>query len=712
MRSFNELRNQLIESAQGPADNTPSQATMNMVSFYADGNDTGTTINDLDNPQILNRLNAYIGQMSERGYLEVRTPLTTLRYKLMIAGLHADIPLTVTPENEEVIDVPITKFGGSTGVHPTKGFLNTDGFEDSGYVLRIQFGLDQGMYHIDAQIVATELEESLKDYFLSDLTGKGRVVFGPATRKDGTFKRPVAIFESKKDSVAEVSGWLTDFEIQQKFNLQKADAAFDGMSVVYHGTLREGLRDRNIHVLKRNEFYNGGYRDAIAGLGQKNSRALSQHIFEPDSHDIREFGRGCYRITTPLSKPGSPYNRSIIQLKIDKTSHHARMRHINHEHYQNTDEVKWGPWVSVRYLAILDGHEGKFDVDQNSGAIYNPIVESKQIEIKPLSEDLEDQFALLEASGDNAAELELYINNTRKMYDMWFKQIQVAANAMAAGTYDRNKLGRAAEKIVTRAVSEYNKEFKDTPINFSGTDRRQVALSMVHDFETEARLGNFDDELKGKYKGQSLQEAVTRPNHRVIDDIRKNVRSGKVVTGTVNLSGSTVEFSMKKPNGKIIEFSIMPSRKYVTAFEPGNKNMRSAYYGGNPINTYRDVVDAVENLLFNYGPKHKALGESRSVDNILADVKSVKGATLITSSVQNRMKSIRFDMKKSNGSKMMFEIYPDSNLVHGWEKGDNAHKSAYYDMGGNSYKSVKDAVAGLLSGKGPNHKGENRGKKP
>jgi len=643
MRKFEDIRKQLSEAVSGPADNTPSRSTMSMVSFYADGSDTGTTINDLDNPQILNRINAYIGQLSERGYLEVRTPLTTLRYKLMLAGLAADIPLNITPQNNEVIDVPVTKFGGVTGEHPIKGFYNSDGFEDSGYILRLTFGVDQGLYYIDAEIYPEGLDESIKDHFLSDISGNGRVVFGPATRKDGEFKRPVAIFESKKDSVAKVKGWISDFDVQQRFEVKRADANFDGMNIVYHGTFKEGLRDRNILVLPKGQFYDGGYRDAIGGVGQKSARAISQHLFEPDSHDIREFGRGCYRITTPLSKPRSPYNRSIVQIKINKSDSHARLRHIDHEHYQNTDEVKWGPWVSVRYLAIKDGHEGKFEIDANSSAIYNPLVESKKFEFKPLSEELQDQLTLVEKMGDNAAELEMYINNTRSLYDMWFKQLQVAVNAMAGGTYDRNKLGRAAEKIVTRAVSEYNKEFKETPINFSGTDRRQVALSLVHDFETDARLGNFDDELKGKNKGKSLQEAVkvdiVKGSIDIRNAIEKGVRSAKIIPSTVDIKKSTLDFRMKKPNGKIIEFTIRTDKNYVQASESGGQNMRSAYYGGNAANTYRDVVDAVENLLFNYGPKHKALGESKesgaAVQKFFNDNKGKTVRVSISRSVNN-----------------------------------------------------------------------------
>jgi hypothetical protein len=102
-----------------------------------------------------------------------------------------------------------------------------------------------------------------------------------------------------------------------------------------------------------------------------------------------------------------------------------------------------------------------------------------------------------ETDGSVKRELELFIDNTEKLYTRHYVPIlKNLTKHKKAGKYDRTLAAKAFEHLMTEGAKQYGIEFADgakSGLNmFSTTIRRDLALEYAIDFESKFDNKEFD----------------------------------------------------------------------------------------------------------------------------------------------------------------------------------------------------------------------------
>ena len=122
--------------------------------IYINGNDTF----DITNPEVLKRVNAFVGSIADREYLIPENAVDQLRGFLGRIGL--TFPKVELPDGTGSVTVPLEQFGGrfgKTGETNFDEFLDDDGIsnrKEGGLNLRInQESIVNGSWKVYAKIV-------------------------------------------------------------------------------------------------------------------------------------------------------------------------------------------------------------------------------------------------------------------------------------------------------------------------------------------------------------------------------------------------------------------------------------------------------------------------------------------------------------------------------------------------------------------------------
>lgn len=126
MKSFSEIRNKLKDYGYLGETHVPSQDPDKVEELQeenwgvgvhphpaADDVDHGNLLN-LDDEGTLNQLNAFVGSVAHRDYMDPRVAVENLRNKLQIIGLNFDIEESMI-YNSGTVDIPLYRFGTVTG---------------------------------------------------------------------------------------------------------------------------------------------------------------------------------------------------------------------------------------------------------------------------------------------------------------------------------------------------------------------------------------------------------------------------------------------------------------------------------------------------------------------------------------------------------------------------------------------------------------------
>ena len=101
-------------------------------------------MSDFSNPEVVKRLNAYIGRIADVDHVLPEQTINTLRQKLMRFGLSFGKAPMMT-EDSGVMDLPLTSMGGRFGKDentPYDEFVNDDGISnqvEGGLSLKIEY---------------------------------------------------------------------------------------------------------------------------------------------------------------------------------------------------------------------------------------------------------------------------------------------------------------------------------------------------------------------------------------------------------------------------------------------------------------------------------------------------------------------------------------------------------------------------------------------
>jgi len=136
-----------IAKAKAPAPAKPTTESVDIVdavkaimedgySQNPTGDGTDLSLNDIRNPDVLQQLNAHVGMIGKREYINPKGALLQLQGKLATIGLTFDIPAMT--ETKGVAEAPLTQFGGITGKSVTTPIDQLDD-ENPAEGMKIQF---------------------------------------------------------------------------------------------------------------------------------------------------------------------------------------------------------------------------------------------------------------------------------------------------------------------------------------------------------------------------------------------------------------------------------------------------------------------------------------------------------------------------------------------------------------------------------------------
>ena len=100
------------------------------------GDGTDLALVDIKNPDVLQQLNAHVGMIGKREYINPKGALLQLQGKLATIGLTFDIPAMT--ETKGTVSAPLTQFGGITGKSVTTAIDQLDD-ENPAEGMSIQF---------------------------------------------------------------------------------------------------------------------------------------------------------------------------------------------------------------------------------------------------------------------------------------------------------------------------------------------------------------------------------------------------------------------------------------------------------------------------------------------------------------------------------------------------------------------------------------------
>lgn len=117
------------------------------------GDGTDLAHNDIRNPDVLEQLNAHVGMIGKREYINPKGAMLQLQGKLATIGLTFDIP--ALPEQKGTVTAPLTQYGGITGKSVTTPIDELDN-ENPAEGMNIQFEYEKyptGCTKVYAKIV-------------------------------------------------------------------------------------------------------------------------------------------------------------------------------------------------------------------------------------------------------------------------------------------------------------------------------------------------------------------------------------------------------------------------------------------------------------------------------------------------------------------------------------------------------------------------------
>ncbi len=117
-------------------------------------------VHRIEDPNVLQRLNAHVGLVNTREYIDPRSALEHVQNALMRLGYHFDYNLNDMPNEQNVY--PLRRFGGRQGfIDMDAEIKEDDGIEGNGekLVLNVEFAIDpdSSRYEVMAQIVPASL---------------------------------------------------------------------------------------------------------------------------------------------------------------------------------------------------------------------------------------------------------------------------------------------------------------------------------------------------------------------------------------------------------------------------------------------------------------------------------------------------------------------------------------------------------------------------
>lgn len=133
-----------------------------------DGSEMGWSVNDLTQPEKLQRVNTFLSAISDRLYANPTLPLNTLQYKMQQIGLIFTMPHSSQGwVSGGSLEIPIKRFGGMWGEDPKTGRMRDDsGFgENIEFCLKVEIEPVDGMFSISAQIVqkVEDIDDEMAD---------------------------------------------------------------------------------------------------------------------------------------------------------------------------------------------------------------------------------------------------------------------------------------------------------------------------------------------------------------------------------------------------------------------------------------------------------------------------------------------------------------------------------------------------------------------
>lgn len=162
MKRFKELRTQMsdVELAEEHSEGGGFgyDPTLRSKARSAKANIEPT---ELENPEELQKLNAFITAFTSKSYVDPKSALFLLRAKMNLAGFDFDMTRATELELNTDYSFALKKFGGTFGTSPThdlkNGFETTDGFGDKKYALKVRVdapsgGGKSGLFMINAHI--------------------------------------------------------------------------------------------------------------------------------------------------------------------------------------------------------------------------------------------------------------------------------------------------------------------------------------------------------------------------------------------------------------------------------------------------------------------------------------------------------------------------------------------------------------------------------
>ena len=153
-----------------------------------------------------------------------------------------------------------------------------------------------------------------------------------------------------------------------------------------------------------------------------------------------------------------------------------------------------------------------------------------------------------------ATELDLYVTNDADLYRQQHQPIlKNLITKMARGTYDRDKAVKLFMYLAENGAKKYAREFGDGRewnVIFTVPTRRAAATMWRDYFETEAKLGNYDNFLPKKYQNRGRPANQQNPKKRASKKWwRFNLYSGDKVTGHAIGQGTKREAKAKAESG-------------------------------------------------------------------------------------------------------------------------------------------------------------------
>lgn len=170
MKSFSEIRNKLKDYGYLGETHIPSQDADKAEELQeenwgvgvhpyssADDVDRGNLL-DLQDEGTLNQLNAFVGSIANRNYMDPKTAVCNLRNKLQMIGLNFDMDESMI-YNGGTVDIPLYRFGTVTGWSKkldgsfVNGLKTMDEEGENSFVIEMSFEkMFNGLTGIRAQV--------------------------------------------------------------------------------------------------------------------------------------------------------------------------------------------------------------------------------------------------------------------------------------------------------------------------------------------------------------------------------------------------------------------------------------------------------------------------------------------------------------------------------------------------------------------------------